>query len=68
MSIRISLNGETKTLDKSMSLEDMLRLFDLEARKIAVERNLEIVPRSTYGSVTIEDGDRLEVVRFVGGG
>ncbi len=68
MSISIHLNGDTKTLAGPMTVAAVLAEFELEARKIAVERNLEIVPRSTYGDVVVEDGDRLEIVRFVGGG
>jgi thiamine biosynthesis protein ThiS len=40
----------------------------LDGRKVAVERNLEIVPRSTYGSTALTDGDRIEIVHFIGGG
>ena len=40
----------------------------LDARKVAVERNLEIVPRSTYSATALADGDRIEIVTFIGGG
>lgn len=68
MAISITLNGEDRTLSRPMSVADLLAEFNLEARKIAVERNLEIVPKSSYDTVTVESGDRLEIVRFVGGG
>ena len=68
MAISITINGETRDLPRPMSVADMLAEFKLEAKKIAVERNLEIVPRSAYHAVTVESGDRLEIVRFVGGG
>ncbi len=68
MSISVTINGESKSLEHPMSVAAMLNEFGLAAKKIAVERNLEIVPRSTYDAVTVEDGDRLEIVRFVGGG
>jgi thiamine biosynthesis protein ThiS len=68
MTIAITLNGEDRTLPRPMSVADLLREFKLEAKKIAVERNLEIVPRSAYDTVTVDAGDRLEIVRFVGGG
>lgn len=68
MSIAIQINGEPRELDEPKSLANVLSELGLEPRKIAVERNLEIVPRSTYADVMIQDGDRLEVVRVVGGG
>jgi thiazole synthase len=66
--ITVQLNGEAHTLPGAMSVAGMLRHLGLEPRKIAVERNLEIVPRSTYEQVMLGDGDRLEVVHFIGGG
>lgn len=68
MSIAITINGEEQKLDNPQSLADVLSALGLEPRKIAVERNLEIVPRSKYADVIIQEGDRLEVVRIVGGG
>jgi thiazole synthase len=68
MSISIKLNGEERSLPRPMSVAALLAEFKLEAKKIAVERNLEIVPRSSYDTVTVDNGDRLEIVRFVGGG
>jgi len=68
MSIFITLNGEARELPRPMSVAELLSTFKLEAKKIAVERNLEIVPKSAYAKVTVEGGDRLEIVKFVGGG
>ncbi len=68
MTICVTINGEERSLARPMSVTAMLDEFGLMAKKIAVERNLEIVPRSTYDDVQVEDGDRLEIVRFVGGG
>lgn len=68
MTIEIKLNGETRQISGSMSVANLLREFGLEPRKIAVERNLEIVSRSTYDEVMVGSGDRLEIVKFVGGG
>jgi thiamine biosynthesis protein ThiS len=50
------------------SVADMLSLLGLAAPKVAVERNLEIVPRSAWGTTRLAAGDRLEVVHFIGGG
>jgi thiamine biosynthesis protein ThiS len=68
MTISITLNGEDKAIPRAMSVAELLATFKLEAKKIAVERNLQIVPKSAYDTVTVGDGDRLEIVRFVGGG
>lgn len=51
-----------------MTLASLVERLGLDARKIAIERNLEIVPRSTYAATILDEGDRLEIVNFVGGG
>jgi len=66
--MNVILNGEARALERAMSLADLLRSLGLEPGKIAVERNLEIVPRSTYEQVMVAEGDRLEIVHFIGGG
>src|SRR5437899_1741117 len=68
MALQITLNGETRRLDQAQSLRSLLESLGLDPAKIAVERNLEIVPRSSYGQVALADGDRLEIVHFIGGG
>jgi len=66
--MHVILNGERHDLDAPTSVAGLIEALGLEPRKVAVERNLEIVPRSTYGAVMLNDGDRLEIVHFVGGG
>src|ERR1044072_2037361 len=66
--MQITLNGETRRLEAALSVRGLLESLGLDPAKIAVERNLEIVPRSTYGDVALSDGDRLEIVHFFGGG
>jgi thiamine biosynthesis protein ThiS len=66
--IRIALNGEPHDVPEGASVADMLGLLGLAAPKVAVERNLEIVPRSTWATTPLAAGDRLEVVHFIGGG
>jgi thiamine biosynthesis protein ThiS len=66
--MRIQLNGQDHPLPGPMSLETLVERLGLDKRKIAVERNLEIVPRSAYAATELGDGDRLEIVNFVGGG
>lgn len=51
-----------------MTVLDLIKKLGLEPRKLAVERNLEIVPKSAYGDTVVADGDRFEIVHFVGGG
>ena len=66
--MRLQLNGEPREFDGPMTVASLVEKLGLDARKIAIERNLEIVPRSTYERVALADGDRLEIVNFVGGG
>src|ERR1700677_415663 len=68
MAVEITLNGETRLLDRPLSVRNLLESLGLDPAKIAVERNLEIVPRSIYDQVAVGDGDRLEIVHFIGGG
>ena len=67
-SIRIDVNGETREVPEGASVADLLGLIGLAAPKVAVERNLEIVPRSAWGATRLAAGDRLEIVHFIGGG
>jgi thiazole synthase len=68
MSLRVTINGEERRIDAPVSVQALLGQLGLPAGKIAVERNLEIVPRSRYCEVIVTDGDRLEIVHFIGGG
>jgi thiazole synthase len=68
MTVNITLNGEARHLNGILSISDLLTSLGLDPRKIAVERNLEIVPRSLYREIEVADGDRLEIVHFIGGG
>jgi thiamine biosynthesis protein ThiS len=66
--LSISVNGEHRRILKGLTIADLALELGLEPTKVAVERNMEIVPRSTLAEVKIEDGDDLEIVTFVGGG
>ncbi|HKB96213.1 MAG TPA: sulfur carrier protein ThiS [Rhizomicrobium sp.] len=68
MAVEITLNGEARRLDAPLSVRGLLESLGLDPAKIAVERNLEIVPRSRYGDIALIQGDRLEIVHFIGGG
>ena len=67
-SIALTLNGEIRSFHNGASVADLVRDIGLDPAKVAVERNLEIVPRSTLADVQLADGDVLEIVHFVGGG
>jgi thiamine biosynthesis protein ThiS len=67
-SLSIILNGEARRVAIGMSVADLVADLGLPIKKVAVERNLEIVPRSTLADVMLADGDTLEIVHFVGGG
>ena len=66
--ITIHLNGEHKRVRAGLTLAGLAEEMGLVPAKLAVERNLEVVPRSTLDQVMVEDGDELEIVHFVGGG
>jgi thiamine biosynthesis protein ThiS len=66
--MNLVLNGESRAFDGVRDVAGLVANLGLDARKVAVERNLEIVPRSAYGSTALADGDRIEIVHFIGGG
>ena len=71
MPLTIVLNGQPRvftTLPESPSLENLIEALGLKSDRVAVERNGEIVPRTSWAEAPIADGDRLELVHFVGGG
>ncbi|MEM6832260.1 MAG: sulfur carrier protein ThiS [Pseudomonadota bacterium] len=68
MPITIQINGEPRTAAGPLPLYSLLEDLQLDPKKVAVERNLEIVPKSLYEATEIADGDALEIVHFVGGG
>ena len=67
-SISLTLNGDLRRFTTGASVADLVRDIGLDPAKVAVERNLEIVPRSMLADVALTDGDVLEIVHFVGGG
>jgi thiazole synthase len=68
MTGQITINGEMRPLGDARTLEALLATIGIDPRKVAVELNLEIVPRSAYGQTQVGPGDRLEIVHFIGGG
>jgi thiamine biosynthesis protein ThiS len=68
LDLSVRVNGEPRRVPGPISIAEMLGELGLDPRKVAVERNLEIVPRSSLSEVCVEDGDAFEIVHFVGGG
>jgi sulfur carrier protein len=66
--IRITLNGSERALAQPLDVGALLAALELAGKKVAVEKNGEIVPKSAHGSTMVLDGDRLEIVVAVGGG
>lgn len=66
--MQISVNGEMRSFEGVADVAALVADLGLDARKVAVERNLEIVPRSTYAKTALSEGDRIEIVTFIGGG
>ena len=66
--MHITLNGEPFQLDHEMSVVALLEKLDIDPRRVAVEHNLAIVKRQRFPEVIVGDGDRVEIVNFVGGG
>ena len=66
--IVLNLNGEARDFAGPLNVADLLARIGLDMRKVAVERNREIVPRSLYAATALASGDALEIVHFIGGG
>ena len=66
--MKIFVNGEEIILEKQINIEDLLNKFSLDKRKIAIEKNLEIVSQSQFSDVFVNEGDRIEIIHFIGGG
>ncbi len=66
--MKLWVNGEERKLEAVADVAGLVAVLGLDSRKVAVERNLEIVPRSIYGATPVAEGDRIEIVHFIGGG
>ncbi|MDZ4761057.1 MAG: sulfur carrier protein ThiS [Alphaproteobacteria bacterium] len=66
--MNLLLNGEARVAPEGSTVAAFLDSLGLPRKGIAVERNREIVPKSAYGSTRLGEGDRIEIVQFVGGG
>ncbi len=66
--MNITVNGENRAIEANSSLAQLLQALDLQGKRIAVEVNRDIVPRSEYDSFVLSDDDQVEIVNAIGGG
>ncbi|HZR23810.1 MAG TPA: sulfur carrier protein ThiS [Vicinamibacterales bacterium] len=66
--LTIRLNGDRFELSRPMTVTELLAELSIDARRVAVERNLTILKRDAFAQTTLADGDEIEIVNFVGGG
>ena len=66
--MQVMVNGAARSVEAPASLAELVRALGLEGKRIAIERNGEIVPKSRYAITRVDPGDRLEIVAAVGGG
>ena len=66
--IKIILNGEEKTLSKQMTIADLIIEYELDIKKIAIEKDLEIINPNAFAETILQDGSKIEIVHFIGGG
>ncbi len=66
--ITVTVNGKPREIEDETDLAGLLQSLEVDGRGVAVARNAEIVPREAYATVTLREGDSIEIVRMVGGG
>jgi sulfur carrier protein len=66
--ITIQVNGNPQTLPEGSSIETLLEQLKLSGQRIAVEHNEDVIPRSEYAQTALQAGDRVEIIRAIGGG
>lgn len=66
--VQIHVNGEPKVWQNGATVADLLRDLDLKTERVAVEVNLEILDRAAFGQHPLKEGDRVEILSFIGGG
>lgn len=66
--MQVTVNGRTLEVDDGITVAGLLERMAVDARRVAIERNQDVVPRKTWAACALADGDRVEVVTFVGGG
>ena len=66
--MNISINGEQRTLEDGLNLQQLISILELENKRLAIEVNQEIIPRSEHASYTLKQDDKVEIVQAIGGG
>lgn len=66
--MNVLINGENRSLPEGATLQDVISLLQLQGRRLAIEVNTEIVPRSLHSGHRLREGDRIEIVHAIGGG
>lgn len=66
--MKITLNGQEKVIKNVENVNDLVTSLKIDIKKIAIEKNMEIVPRSSFKKESIKEGDEIEIIHFIGGG
>ena len=66
--MQVTINGETRQVPEQITVDELVSLLRMQGKRLAIEVNREILPRSEYGDHRLADGDRVEIVRAIGGG
>ena len=66
--LRLTVNGELRTAEPGTTVAGLLRTMGVDPARVAVERNRDVVPRATWAEAGLADGDKIEIVAFIGGG
>ncbi len=66
--LSLTINGESRTFESPLTVSNLIAVLGFAGKRVAIERNGEIVPRSQHGETRLDDGDKLEIVVAVGGG
>jgi thiamine biosynthesis protein ThiS len=66
--MKIFLNGEEKTIRPKMTIAELISELELDVKKIAIEKDLQIINQSEFSTVVLDEGARIEIVHFIGGG
>ncbi|QNL18581.1 sulfur carrier protein ThiS [Hyphobacterium sp. CCMP332] len=66
--MKLTINGEIQDFADGLTISGLVEVLGLHPKKVAIERNLEVVPKSLHPETVLADGDRIEIVQFVGGG
>ena len=66
--IKIKINGKVKTINQNVNLSNLLRILRIPIKKVAIELNQEIIDKKKLKNIKIQNGDKIEIVHFIGGG